>query len=413
MATSSRKSTTGKPVAEKVTLTGNKLEDFLPLLPAEEKLRQNAAAGEECTVDDFDGNRPTKATSINTVRADFLRYMILGGCEKSPVTTFGLRLIGAYVKFPDESLVLDLEATEIPTDIAVYRCAVPGFIELGRADVKSILLDGSNVGRFNASGISTTGSILLRHEFTSKEPVTLVGAGIGGDFDCCGGKFDAPESCLLCDGIVVQGPVFLGDGFEASGLVTFRGAKINGELTCPGGKFAKGIDLRNSEIRNNVWFIEKFESGASIILRNARIGGNLSCQGGTFLDPDNAIIANRARIDGDVDLGNIKSKGTIAFTGSEIGGDFMPQGAILQGTPALQLRNSIIGGTLIWRGLGFVDGEVDLSGTSCKTLNTGHTSWLRRRDKYREELRDTKTSNDDEEKKPVEYHTKLDNFTYE
>jgi len=79
----------------------------------------------------------------------------------------------------------------------------------------------------------------------------------------------------------------------------------------------------------------------------------------------------------------------------------------------LQLRNTKIGGTLIWRGIGFVDGEVDLSGTSCKTLNTGNTSWLRKREKYAERDGNARRENQEKEKQQNEYHTKLDNFTYD
>ncbi|MEO0910544.1 MAG: hypothetical protein AAFX96_09490 [Pseudomonadota bacterium] len=145
-------------------------------------------------------------------------------------------------------------------------------------------------------------------------------------------------------------------------------------------------------------------------LRNATIQGNLICDATIFEDPNNALIANRARIAGDVDLENVVAKGTIAMTGSDIAGDFLPQGATLLGKPALQLRNTTIGGSLIWRSLGFVDGEVDFSSASCKTISTGHKSWMRKRSDY-EESRPKEAEEASPEKQNA-HHVRLDNFSY-
>jgi len=69
MATSPRKKTALKsPIP--LSLKGSKLEDFLPLLPAEAKLRQCAANGEACIVDDFSGERPENPTTENSIRAE-------------------------------------------------------------------------------------------------------------------------------------------------------------------------------------------------------------------------------------------------------------------------------------------------------------------------------------------------------
>jgi len=113
----------------------------------------------------------------------------------------------------------------------------------------------------------------------------------------------------------------------------------------------------------------------------------LLCENAELLEANNSLIANRAKIEGDVDLENVIAKGTIALTGTEIGGDFTPQGAVLEGSPALQLRNSKIGGTLFWRSLKHANGEVDFSGASCATINTDGESWMRKRDSYYEKTR--------------------------
>ena len=396
-----------------LTLKGCRLEDFLPLSAAEKKLRASAANGEECVVGNQADKRPEAATKANTVRAGFLRYMILGGCEKSPVQTKGVSLRGAFVDCSDSYGELDLESVELSHDIAIRDCVVHGTVNLLGASVKAVKFDGSSVEGLVANRLETTDSIFLRDGFVANGPVRLMGAKIGSSLYCSGGRFLDKDKALICDRLEAVGSVFLREGFESTGEVRLAGARIMRGLSCNGARFQAGIEMRSAAIGDNLQLGSGFVSLGIIGLRNTRIGGNIICKGGSFLDPDNAIIANRSKVDGDVDLGNVKAKGTIAFTGSEIGGDFMPQGAVLEGTPALQLRNTVIGGTLIWRGLGFVDGEVDLSGTSCKTLNTGNTSWLRKRPKYQDREDDKRSSKADGEKKPIEYHTKLDNFTYQ
>lgn len=321
MAARPRKKSAPKTPAP-LTLKGSKLEDFLPLLPAEEKLRQCAANGEVCEVDDYSSERPEEATKLNTVRAEFLRYMILGGCSLSLIHTRGINLLGSYIKCNEE---LDLIASDISKDLKLHYCLIDGKLNLSGARTKNISLDGSKLTSLVAERAFIEGSLNLDKRFTSQE---------------------------------------------------------------------------------------------SVRLSSATISGNVICENALLADPNIALIANRAKIEGDVDLENVTAKGTIALTGTEIGGDFTPQGATLEGTPALQLRNSKIGGTLVWRTLKHANGEVDFSGASCATINTDGDSWMRKRDTYHEKLIKYEPSTNEAEigeetkSKKIDYTTKLDNFTY-
>lgn len=315
MVPTPRKKPTPKKTAS-ISLKGSKLEDFLPLLPAEEKLRQCAASGEDCSADDFSDECPTQTTKQNSIRAEFLRYMIMDGCEKSPVHARGINLVGVFIKCID---ALDLEAVQICKDLNLEKCFINGSVLLSGASAKNISFEGTKTQAFFAERARISGSLNLDKGFTSTKSVRLSGA---------------------------------------------------------------------------------------------HISGNLSCENAKFNETNNALIANRAKIDGDIDLENATAKGTIVLTGTEIGGDITPQGAMLEGMPSLQLRNTKIGGTLIWRSLGFVNGEVDFSGASCKTINTDDDSWMRKRASYQEKRSKDETDTDPQAKK-IEHTTKLDNFTFE
>ena len=471
-----------KTPAKALTLRGSKLADFEPLLPAEEKLRRCATRGEDCEVDGFNGKRPEKSTTKNKVRAAFLRYMILGGCEKSPVHARGINLYGAYVMCRDDGpngKCLDLEAATINREMGLFDCHIDGSLILRSASAKNLYLTGSCVEEIEADWLETSSSIVLRGGFKASGEVRFIGAKLGGDLSCIGGIFEGREDSLSCDGLETKGDIFLNEGFKASGAVRLLGAKLGGDLSCIGGIFegredslscdrletkgsiflnegfkasgavrllgaklggslsciggifegredslscqglvSEGIYLRNGfrasgnvelgNIKNGgdldcnnglfeaglnaqnavvdrgVWLRDGFKANKTVAIRNAIIGGNLECEGGTFADPNIAFIANRAKIGGNVDFGKANAKGTIALTGTEIGGDFTPQGAVLEGSPALQLRNSKINGTLFWRSLKFVNGEVDFGGASCTTINMDGSSWMRKRPEYLE-----------------------------
>lgn len=322
MAAASRKKRTPKKPAP-LALKGSKLEDFLPLLPAEENLRQCAANGEECIVDGFSGERPEKVTKLNTVRSEFLRYMILGGCGNSAIHAKGISLKGAFIKCEG---ILDLEAINICKDLKLHDCFIQNDINFSGANTKNISLKGSQL------------------------------------------------TSLIAERAIIAGSLNLDNNFVCDGMIRLSATNITGNLIC-----------ENAHLRES----------------------------------NNSLIANRAKIDGDVDLENVIAKGTIVLTGTEIGGGFTPQGASLEGTPALQLRNTKIGETLVWRSLKFANGEVDFSGASCKNINTDGDSWMRKRDSYHEKSSKDETPQTDVTKdgeaqpKKIEYNTKLDNFTYE
>ncbi len=477
---SARKRTTK---AKAITLRGSKLEDFEPLLLAEEKLRQCAARGEDCKVDDFNGKRPEKPTDQNTVRAAFLRYMILGGCEKSPVHARGIRLIGGYVMCridgPNGSC-LDLEAVTIEYEVSLVNCKIDGSIFLVGSSTKGLMFDGTSTSGIYADNLVSKGGIFLRNGFESSGIVRLVGSKLDSNLECVNGAFNCKEVSLACDGLDTKGDVFLHQGFEAMGVVRLLGAKIGGNLECDDGEFkceatslrCDGIKINgslflrrgfnalgkvdligtiiegdldcsngtfNSEfdaqsinVGNNVLLSKVFHAEKSVSFRNATIGGNLICEEGTFGDKDNAFIANRAKIEGNVNFNKANAAGTVALTGSDIGGDFTAQGAFLEGSPALQLRNSKIGGTLFWRSIGFVNALVDFSGASCTTINMDAKSWMRKRPDYpdskpkdeaaEEAKEETKAPQPapngetetvaEETPKPIDYSTRLSNFTY-
>lgn len=346
------------------------------LSSAEEQLLEACVRGEDCIIGN--GERPTLASEQNEIRGSFLRYLILGGCQKIKPHARGVRLIGAFItrrKTPDQNICLDLNAAKISKDVYVANCNLEGDVILYGANCKTFSLQGSLVDSILADRISSEGSIMLRNGFQTEGGVQLKGAKIGGDLDCKKAKFKNSNIALYCDRIEVKGDIFLDQGFTASGEVRLLGAKIGGDLTCNNGIFKNHLNAKGASIGGNVWLDKAFQISDFVSLSNAIIGGNLNCSGGTFHSKQGAIHANKSTIAGNVILGECNSAGTFAFQGAKIDGDFSAQGATLSAKNSIELRNAQIAGTFVWREIKHSPGMLDLGGAKVKSLNMDEKSW--------------------------------------
>ena len=183
------------------------------------------------------------------------------------------------------TLALDAENAELSSDLSfafVYGC---GYVLLRRARIKGLVdlqgtrLDmdddddeaGTSFEVLNANAAVIGGSLWLRNGFEAIGRVWLVGADIGGQFDCSGGKFRNPqETALHCDAMTVGADVFLSDGCEADGIVNFIRSAIQGNFDCRRGAFrAPGrdaLDLQGAVIGGTAYLnqISKLDGGVDL-----------------------------------------------------------------------------------------------------------------------------------------------------
>ena len=358
---------------------GAKLSDFTKatkefpegLSPAEKKLLHACTRGEECVIGD--GTRPTSAARENKLRASFLRYLILGGCDDVPIHRKGIVLVGAFIDCPNDKL--DLDSTDIKQDINLVNCSLDGSVNLLGAKCQTLSLQGSSIKGLIADRLQTSGGVFLRNGFQAIENVRLLGAKISGDLSCTGGKFNGLPYSLTCDSAEIGGNILLKNRFLASGKIRLFGVKIKLDLTCRDGKFLDSLSVPNAFIGGNVWLDEGFQIKGTVGFRNAEIGGNIICSGATFHNKDKAIQANKATIKGNVILGNCNSAGGFSFQGADIGGDFSASGATISAKKSIEFRNANIAGTLHWRDIEHAPGMLDLGGATVKTLNMDEESW--------------------------------------
>ncbi len=356
---------------------GRTLSDFWldgeegKLHPAEHDLLRCAASGERCDKGD---TRPTTATDLNRIRADFLRFIALGGDDQNPLHDHGTRLVHAFIEG-----TIDFQGTIIPENFVLKNCNVEGNVIIQDCCAENFSLSGCTIQGINGDRFECTGSLLLREGFRATETVRILGAKIEGDLDCSAGLFEQPNNCFIGDGIKTNGRIFLNEGFRANGAVRLLGAKAGLGLTCRNGKFldpTTSLDLEGADIKSDVFLDHGFFALGMVDLTNTLIGTNLRFTKGTFSAKEIAINAPNLNVGNSIYLNSeCRVRGEISLLSAEIGDSITFQGGSFESKGGINLRNAKIGNMLTWRGVEYTRGELNLAGASCKSLNMDESAW--------------------------------------
>lgn len=222
------------------------------LTHAERQLLACCQKGQKCTLGD--GNLPTISSSKRRIRADLLRYVIMGGCDSRSFHDVGVVLSGAYVVGE-----LNLTMARAKGATGLINCYFEEEIQAFQTHFNALNFMGSVLmkGLF-AQGCNVEGSLLLNQQFLSEGQIRLSSARIKGNLDCTKGSFcNDPGHALNLQGATIGGNAFLADNFLAQGEVRLLGAKIEGLLDCSFGCFYNAdkaaLDLRSAEIKEFKW----------------------------------------------------------------------------------------------------------------------------------------------------------------
>ena len=404
------------------------------LNPAEKEFARCLAEGKPCIV----GNgklpgpeeRIESGDNANVVRGEVIRFFAYGGSEENPVLGPAIILHGAWI-----SGFLNLTHANIPYVLMFGDCHFDDLMRMQQVECAALYLNGSHLAQgLFADELTTKGSVNLRNSFSAEGEVRLMGANIGGNLNCQGGKFRNADGDALCaDDLTTQGNVRLSENFSAKGSVRLLSANIGGSLDCAGGEFhnpgrnalwadgltTKGsVNLRNSFSAEGVVRLVGANIGVNldctggkfnnsdgyalaadglmtkgdIILRNgfsakgevrlmgANIGGDLDCSGGKFHNPDgdgHALSADKLTTKRDVNLGDgFSAEGEVRLLGANVGGNLDCEGGKFNNSDgrALDVDNGNISGVLFWRGV-TCKGDVNLAHARVDVLADDSASW--------------------------------------
>jgi hypothetical protein len=183
------------------------LVEFGPLSPAETRVLAEAQDGEIVKIGDG-LVPPADAGPELTVRAAFLRYILLGGCGEAQKLGFrlhekGLRLAGASIRG-----TLDLQSCSVPCDIAFRFCRFSDVPNFAWARIDNLYLNGSVLPGVMADWIVVRGAVVLDSVLVNGE-VRLQGAKLGGRLDCDNALISNPGKSALMLGRAQVGAVFM------------------------------------------------------------------------------------------------------------------------------------------------------------------------------------------------------------
>ncbi len=219
----------------------------------------------------WNDERPKRATKANTIRAEVIRFLLLGGDTGHPVHEEGVMLRGARI-----TGTLNLHQARCAARLAAESCYFVERPVLIAAHLPELVLSGSRAPGLETERLTTTGAVFLDDKFEAVGEVLLLGAEIGSDLQCAGGSFKvASGDALSADRIKVTGNVHLGEGFTAEGEVRLLGAEIGGDLQCSDGSFkvASGDALSAQGLRlTGTLFLRDASISGGINLATARIG---------------------------------------------------------------------------------------------------------------------------------------------
>lgn len=313
----------GAEWAQWATVTA-RLDDFRPLLPAEEEVVGKLLNGNFDRLGD--GSRPEKPDPARAIRAPFLRFLMLGGEEGCRPHEKGIRISGAWI-----TDVLDLEACRVFRDIGLNDCHFEAAPILRAAIINRLFLDGSLLPGLQAERLEARGGIYLRGAEINGE-VNLVQSRLGGNLECDGATIRAPRDyALLAPSLEVRN-------------VLVRGANIRGGINLSGALLAADLDC-----------------AGTVITRDEGI----------------AIEASESETRGSVVLGSARIEGEVRLTASQIGGDMDCTGAVLgnPGGNALELSRALIKGAFFLRRQAKINGTLALTGASIGTIHDEAGCW--------------------------------------
>ena len=152
---------------------------------AEVRLIRACQAGETCSLSD---TRPTEATDANTVRAELIRFLFLGGTPDCGLHESGVWVKGAWI-----SGQLDLRFAKGRGRLALDRCHFEEEPYLEHCELIQLSFEESLLPGLYAPRLAVQGSLFLRDAVVTGD-LHLTGACIGGQLNFKGANLRGSDA---------------------------------------------------------------------------------------------------------------------------------------------------------------------------------------------------------------------------
>lgn len=302
------------------------------LTSAEEQLIADCQADEPTVLGD--GGLPKKPSDDRKVRAELLRYLILGGCDKCQVGDQGVMLQGAWVEGD-----LNISFTSVRGGVFLRYCMLSDSFLAIQTCFRRIDFSNSIIKNFNASSSSISDGLIM-------------------------------ESIVCHDEFLIVGSNVLGQCIFSDSL--FEGGRF--ALTAQGAKFGEAVILERVNSKGKISF-----SGAEISGQFVLVDAHLEQGPKSNFDRelDHSFTAQGATLKGGVFFDGVTTDGQVNFSGTDIDGQLSFSRAVLKvpGGTALNAQRLRLKGGLIWRKVAGIEGQLDFTSAFLADLVDDYQSW--------------------------------------
>jgi hypothetical protein len=208
------------------------LGDFGALSEAEQRLASEANRGDYIVIEN--GNLPPEGASTErTIRAAFIRYLLLEGSRElrargTRIHEKGLRVRGAVIDG-----VLDLESAVVPHDLRLENCRFREPPVFDSAQIEGLYLNGSVLPGLRGIWMVARGPVSLDGVEVTGE-VRLVGAKIRGQLDCDDVRIENPgKNALSLTRAEVGGALFFRGKARVRGFMNLNEASFRTMVDAP------------------------------------------------------------------------------------------------------------------------------------------------------------------------------------
>ena len=316
-------------------------QEFGELTPAEEMLvKTSTGPGIALRYDEPCLDKWEEWPDESVVRADLIRWLVADSSAREFIDASGIGI--EFVRIEGN---LSLDELDIPFPIQLTMCIIPGEIHLQRARCRDLHFLGSRVGKILAYAISINGDLNLNSGFQCMGGAWFNCAEITGSVRCSEGMYG---SCSVNDQAGVEKEdiptalAFMGANLgkdldltsaEVNGALRLTNATIQGRLLCTKaiinslGRGDVALDGVGVRVGGNLVLNEGFLSIGAVRLIGASVKGDLILAGGTFIKlREDAVIADRIKVNGIVSLDDIAFAGWFGLNGARISGDLLCTG---------------------------------------------------------------------------------------
>ena len=250
------------------------LEFFAPLSAAEQKLVEQANTPNRITIGD--GTLPDTETDTNRIRAELIRFLMLGRSVDVRLHDKGMRLRGAWIVG-----ALDLQGCDCARDLTLSCCNLADPMNFVNATMRGVHISSCQLSGISADNAVFSGSIYIRAGTHVAGEISLSGTRIAGDLQICDAILESPtQDAIFAPSLRVEGSVFLGNypysetttSLKSTGMLFFSSARVDHDFFLTNTAISPTTSAEKIGVFDAT---EEHGGGIALSLARARIGGIL------------------------------------------------------------------------------------------------------------------------------------------